>query len=81
MAKVSPNFAAMQEKAEKPSCYGKYGKPEKGKKCGFCWFHPDCKEAKPKRKAKVKKEDVIIEPVAELPLGAKMDDVDIEVDE
>ena len=49
---LSPNFAEQQAKRKKPDCFGKY---EKSKKCGFCWFGPNCKEYKPKPKAKPKK--------------------------
>ena len=81
MGKLSPNFAKMQEGREKLSCYGKYGKPSKGLKCGFCWFHTNCKDEKPKRKVKVKKEDVVIEPVAEIPEDAVIDNVELEIED
>ena len=49
MDENNSRFAEMQEKLNKPSCFGNYGKPKDGLKCGMCWFWPACKNNKPKK--------------------------------
>jgi len=46
MNNLPPIFAEMQEKLDKPTCIGNYGKPAKDLICGMCWFWPVCKEEK-----------------------------------
>lgn len=58
MAELSPMFAEMQKRLEKPSCFGEY---EKSQKCGTCWFWPKCKDGKaPAKKGRPSKQPELV---------------------
>ena len=48
-------FAKMQERLEKPPCFGKWTKCDK---CGTCWFWPKCKDGEaPAKKGRPQKKE------------------------